>query len=174
MPARTDARAGPHGVLAKLEAACLWLTCACLVAMLVIILVEVVTRSLFRFSFEVIDEVGGYLTVAVSFLALAPALARRAFHNVALVQSRLTARARDGWQTLFHLLALAFSLTVTAAMVRFVYRSWQQGDTASTVLRTPLWIPQAVMVVGMTVLCLVLAAELVAALRRFRSNEATP
>ena len=154
----------------KLEAGCLWLTCACLVAMLVIILVEVVTRSFFHFSFEVVDEVGGYLTVAVSFLALAPAQARKAFHNVALVQSRLSARARVAWEAFFHLLALAFSLTVTVAMVRFVYRSWQQGDAASTVLRTPLWIPQSVMVIGMAVLCLVLATELVAALRRFHST----
>ena len=138
--------------------------------MLLVILVEVVTRSLFRFSFEVVDEVGGYLTVAVSFLALAPAQARKAFHNVALVQNRLSAGARTAWLAFFHLLALVFSLTVTVAMVRYVYRSWQQGDAASTVMRTPLWIPQSVMVVGMAVLCLVLAAELVAAIRAFHSQ----
>lgn len=171
MSASADVPAGRPGALRKLEAACLWLTCACLVAMLAIILVEVITRSIFNFSFEVIDEVGGYLTVAVSFLALGPALARKAFHNVALVQSRLAARAQAGWQAFFHLLALAFSLTVTVAMVRFVYRSWQQGDTASTVMRTPLWIPQSAMVIGMGVLCVLLAAELAAVLRRFHSKE---
>ena len=165
---------GRADVVPRLEAACLWLTGACLAAMLVIILVEVVTRSFFHFSFEVVDEVGGYLTVAVSFLALAPAQARKAFHNVALVQNRLSAHARTGWLAFFHLLALAFSLTVTVAMVRFVYRSWQQGDRASTVLQTSLWIPQSVMVIGMAVLCLVLAAELVAALRQFRSAEQIP
>ena len=161
---------GRAAVVPRLEAACLWLTGACLVAMVLVILVEVVTRSFFHFSFEVVDEVGGYLTVAVSFLALAPAQARKAFHNVALVQNRLSAAARKGWLAFFHFLALAFSLTVTVAMVRYVYRSWQQGDAASTVMRTPLWIPQSVMVVGMTVLCLVLAAELVAAFRLARST----
>lgn len=161
---------GRTGVLPRLEAGCLFLTCTCLVAMLVLILVEVVTRSVFRFSFEIVDEVGGYLTVAVSFFALAPALARGAFHHVALWQGRLSPRARDGWQAAFHALALAFSLTVTGAMVRFVYRSWAQGDTAPTVLRTPLWLPQSAMVIGMAALCLVLAAEMVAALRRFRST----
>lgn len=161
--------AGRAAVVPRLEAACLWLTGACLVAMLLVILVEVVTRSLFRFSFEVVDEMGGYLTVAVSFLALAPAQARKAFHNVALVQNRVSARARSAWLACFHLLALAFSLTVTFAMVRYVFRSWQQGDAASTVMRTPLWIPQSVMVIGMAVLCLVLAAELVAAIRAFHT-----
>lgn len=172
MAAGADVPAARPGVLHKLDAACLWLTCSCLVAMLVMILVEVIARSIFNFSLEVVDEVGGYLTVAVSFLALAPALARKAFHNVALVHGRLGVRAQARWEAFFHLLALAFSLAVTAAMVRFVYRSWQHGDTASTVMRTPLWIPQSVMVIGMAVLCLLLAAELVASLRRSASADA--
>lgn len=159
--------------LLRLEAVCLWLTGACLVAMLAVILVEVFTRSVLHFSFEVVDEVGGYLTVAVSFLALAPAQARKAFHNVALVQNRISKRAQAAWLAFFHLLSLVFSLTVTGAMVRFVYRSWEQGDVASTVMRTPLWIPQSVMVIGMGVLSLVLAVEFVAAVRRCRSSNAT-
>jgi TRAP-type C4-dicarboxylate transport system permease small subunit len=140
--------------------------------MVVVILVEVVTRSLFHFSFEVVDEVGGYLTVAVSFLALAPAQARKAFHNVALVQNRISKRAQTAWLAFFHLLSLVFCLTVTGAMARFVYRSWEQGDVASTVMRTQLWIPQSFMVIGMGVLSLVLAAELLAAVRRYRSSKA--
>ena len=159
--------------LLRLETACLWLTGACLVAMLAVILVEVFTRSVLHFSFEVVDEVGGYLTVAVSFLALAPAQARKAFHNVALVQNRISKRAQAAWLAFFHLLSLVFCLTVTGAMVRFVYRSWEQGDVASTVMRTPLWIPQSIMVIGMGVLSLVLAAEFVAAVRSCRSSNAS-
>lgn len=151
--------------LPRVEAACLWFACACLTAMLVMILVEVVSRSLFRFSFEVSDEVGGYLTVALSFLALAPAQARKAFHNVALVHGRLSASVRRRCNIVFLVLSLACALAILAASARYVYRSWQQGDVASTVLHTPLWIPQAVMVVGMLALCWVLLAELLALVR---------
>lgn len=151
--------------LPRLEAACLWLAGACLAAMLVVILVEVVTRALFHFSFEVVDEVGGYLTVALSFLALAPAQARKAFHNVSLLQARMAPSVRRACDILFLALSLAFSLAVLGAIVRYVYRSWQQGDVTSTVLRTPLWIPQSVMVLGMLALCWVLVAELVTLLR---------
>lgn len=150
----------PRRALPRLEAVCLWLAGACLAAMLVVILVEVVTRALFHFSFEVVDEVGGYLTVALSFLALAPAQARKAFHNVGLVYDRMSAPLRRACDILFLALSLAFSVTVLGAIVRYVYRSWQQGDVTSTVLRTPLWIPQSVMVLGMLALCWVLAAEL--------------
>src|SRR5262249_25509579 len=41
-----------------------------LVVMLVLIAVDIVTRSLFNFSFEVSDEVGGYMLVAIAFLSL--------------------------------------------------------------------------------------------------------
>jgi TRAP-type C4-dicarboxylate transport system permease small subunit len=152
----------PHPV----ETVCLWLTGACLVAMLAVILVEVVTRSLFNYSFEIVDEVGGYLTVAISFLALAPAQARKAFHSVELVQSRLSARARVGWHALFTALSLAFSIVLAITTARFVYRSWQQGEVAPTALQTPLWIPQSVMVLGMAALCFVLAVDLVSAVKQ--------
>ena len=38
--------------------------------MLVLIAVDIVTRSLFNFSLEVSDEVGGYMLVAIAFLSL--------------------------------------------------------------------------------------------------------
>lgn len=151
--------------LPRLEAVCLWLAGACLAAMLALILVEVATRALFNFSFEVVDEVGGYLTVALSFLALAPAQARKAFHNVGLVYDRMSPPVRRACDIAFLALSLAFSAAVLGAIVRYVYRSWQQGDVTSTVLRTPLWIPQTVMVLGMLALCWVLAIELAAMLR---------
>lgn len=151
--------------LPRLEAVCLWLAGACLAVMLVVILVEVVTRALFHFSFEVVDEVGGYLTVALSFLALAPAQARKAFHNVSLVHGRMSPPVRRTCEIVFLALSLAFAVAVLSAIARYVYRSWQQGDVTSTVLRTPLWIPQTVMVLGMLALCWVLVVELATLLR---------
>src|SRR5262245_66321563 len=41
-----------------------------LVVMLVLIAIDIVTRSLFNFSLEVSDEVGGYMLVAIAFLSL--------------------------------------------------------------------------------------------------------
>ena len=165
--------ASPTEPAGRVENACLWLTGACLVALVAVIMVEVVTRSLFHYSFELVDEVGGYLTVAVTFLALAPAQARKAFHSVELVQRRLSARAQRRWQAGFLGFSLAFALVTLGMSVRFVWRSWQQGEVASTAWQTPLWIPQCVMLLGMAALCFTLGKEFLLACKRINAVEAS-
>ena len=66
-----------------------------LIVMLVLIAVDIVTRSLFNFSLEVSDEVGGYMLVAIAFLSLSACHVNGSFHEVEFVQARLTARARS-------------------------------------------------------------------------------
>jgi len=130
--------------------------------MVVLIAGEVVARSVFRYSFEVVDELGGYLLVALTFLSLAPALAAGAFHSVELVQSRLSAIARRRWRAGFLAMSLGFSLVMTFTVLRYVWRTFSQGDVASTSLQTPLWIPRSAMVVGLTALTVTLVRLLLA------------
>ncbi|RYF34983.1 MAG: TRAP transporter small permease [Comamonadaceae bacterium] len=144
----------------RLVQACLLLSSLSMVAMVVLISAEVIARSFFHYSFEIVDEVGAYLLVAVSFLALAPAQAAGSFHSVELIQERLSARAQRIWQRVFLTLSLVFALTMLGTITRYVWRTWQQSDVASTVLQTPLWIPQSVMIVGMACLCVVLVQKL--------------
>ncbi len=139
---------------------CLVLSSLSLVAMVALIAAEIVARSFFHYSFEVVDEVGAYLLVAVSFLGLAPAHAAGSFHSVELVQERLSVRAQRISQKFFLTLSLVFALTMLGTITRYVWRTWQQSDVASTVLQTPLWIPQSVMILGMACLCVVLARSL--------------
>lgn len=144
----------------RLVQACLMLSSLSLVAMVVLIAAEIIARSFFHYSFQVVDEVGAYLLVAVSFLALAPAQAAGSFHSVELVQERLSPKAQRFSQQVFLTLSLAFALTMLGTITRYVWRTWQQSDVASTVLQTPLWIPQSVMIVGMAGLCVVLVQKL--------------
>lgn len=151
---------GVAALIGRLERLCLWLTQASLAAMVLIIVVEVVLRAVAGTSLQMSDEYGGYLLVAASFLALAPAQSRRAFHSVEIVQHRLGARWRARAQKAFAAVSLAFALLLAGAIVRYVAQSWSQGDSAPTLLGTPLWIPQCAMAVGMVALCLSLAASL--------------
>ena len=87
---------------------------AALLVMLVLITVDIVTRSLFNFSFEVLDEVGGYMLVAISFLSLSTCHVNRSFHEVELVQARLTPRGRAVSHLIFGLLSLAACVLLVA------------------------------------------------------------
>ena len=68
---------------------------AALVVMLVLVAVDIVTRWVFNFSFEVSDEVGGYMLVVICFVSLSACHVNGSFHEVEFVQARLTARGRS-------------------------------------------------------------------------------
>ncbi|AMN38561.1 TRAP transporter small permease [Rhodoplanes sp. Z2-YC6860] len=135
------------------ERACRLACFAALVVMLVVIGVDIVTRGLFNFSFEISDELGGYMLVVTSFVSLSICQINNSFHHVELVQSRLSPFGRAVSHVIFDLLSLAFCALLLWQLVRFEITSYRFGDHAPTYLATPLWIPQAVMALGAAALC---------------------
>lgn len=127
-----------------------------LVAMIVLIGAEAIIRNVFHGSLQITSEIGGYLLVAVTFLSMSVAEANGAFHRVELVQARMSRRARIRLQILFDGFSLATCLLVAWQLWRLALNSWNSGDVAPTPLQTPLWLPQVVMGIGMSFLCLAL------------------
>ena len=70
-----------------------------LIVTIVLIAAEAIARNVFATSFQITDEVGGYLLVALTFLSMSVAEAHGAFHRVELVQSRLSRAGRLITQT---------------------------------------------------------------------------
>ena len=141
---------------------------AALVVMLVLIAVDIVTRSLFNFSLEASDEVGGYMLVVISFLSLSACHVHGSFHQVEFVQARLSPRARSISQLIFGLLSLAACILLAWKFVRLELSSWRFGDVAPTYLGTPLWLPQLPMGLGMIALCFSLCRTIIAEAKRLR------
>jgi TRAP-type C4-dicarboxylate transport system permease small subunit len=150
------------------ELACRLACVAALVVMLVVVAVDIVTRSLFNFSFEISDELGGYLLVVICFVSLPVCQASGSFHRVELVQSRLSAVWRAVSQVIFDLLSLAFCALLLWQLVRFEMTSFRFGDRAPTYLATPLWIPQCAMMLGAAAVCLTMLRTLAADVARLR------
>src|SRR5262249_31185673 len=142
---------------------------AALVVMLVLIVIDIVTRWLFNFSFEVSDEVGGYMLVVITFVSLSACHVNRSFHEVEFLQARLTPRGRSLSHLVFGLLSLAACGLLAWQYLRFELSSWRFGDVAPTYLATPLWLPRAAMAIGMLALGFSLCRTLVAEARRLRS-----
>jgi len=142
---------------------------AALVVMLVVVGVDILTRSLFNFSFEISDELGGYLLVVICFVSLPVCQASDSFHRVELVQSRLSPFGRAVSQVLFDLLSLAFCGLLLWQLVRFEISSFRFGDRAPTYLATPLWIPQAAMMLGAAAVCFSMLRTLAADVARLRA-----
>lgn len=110
-------------------------------------------------------EFTGFLLVAASFLALPYALRAGAHIRVTLLLGRLPPalhRAADIW-----CLMVGLGLSAWAAWwaVDLTRESLSFGDLSPGLIPVPLWIPQSAMALGLAVLALAFADDLVAALR---------
>ncbi len=152
-----------------IERVCKLACAAALIVMLVVIGVDILTRSLFNFSFEISDELGGYMLVVITFVSLPVCQISDSFHHVELVQSRLSPFARAVSHVIFDLLSLAFCVLLLWQLVRFEITSFRFGDHAPTYLATPLWIPQIAMMLGAAALCFSMVRTLAADVARLRA-----
>ncbi|MEA2808057.1 MAG: TRAP-type transport system small permease protein [Rhodospirillaceae bacterium] len=164
MSSPADAR--PFNVL---ERASLWLSAICLIGMVLLILAEVILRGLFNSTTEHSDELVGYFLVGLSFLSLALCQSRGAFHRVEMVQMRLGPRGQAVSTLIFNLLSFGYIALTDWYFLQFVMSSYRREAAASTVLATPLWIPETAMIVGATMLLIVLGKAIVDDIRKLVS-----
>jgi TRAP-type transport system small permease protein len=162
-PAARSVRALKEG---PVERACNLVCMAALVVMLGVIGLDIATRALLNFSFEISDELGGYMLVVISFISLPVCQVHDSFHHVEFVQSRLSPRGRAVSHVIFDLLSLAFCAALLWQLGRFEISSWRFDDHAPTYLATPLWIPRTAMVAGAAALVFSVARTLAADMAR--------
>src|SRR5580704_3728515 len=120
------------------ERACKLACVAALIVMLVVIGVDILTRSLFNFSFEISDELGGYMLVVITFVSMPVCQINDSFHHVELVQSRLSPFARAISHVIFDLLSLTFCVLLLWQLARFELSSFRFHDRAPTYLAAAL------------------------------------
>jgi TRAP-type C4-dicarboxylate transport system permease small subunit len=164
MSGPADAR--PFGLIERVS---LWTSAVCMIGMVVLILAEIVLRSVFNSTTEHSDELVGYLLVGISFLSLALCQSRGAFHRVEMVQMRLGARGQAVSALIFDLLSFAYVALTGWYFLQFVMSSYRREAVASTALGTPLWLPETVMVVGAALLLIMLGKAIVEDVRKLAS-----
>jgi TRAP-type transport system small permease protein len=161
----------PEGPVERL---CNFACMAALIVMLGVIGVDIVTRAALNFSFEVSDELGGYMLVVITFVSLPVCQINDSFHHVEFVQSRLSARGRAISHVIFDVLSLAFCVILLWQLARFEMSSWRFDDHAPTYLATPLWIPRCAMAAGAAALLFSMARTLAADIERLRDRGKAP
>src|SRR4051794_3948819 len=155
------------------ERICKYLSETALVAMLAVIGVDILTRYVFNFSFEIADELGGYMLVVMTFVSLSVCQANGAFHQVELVQARLSPRWRALSAAIFDVLAFGLAAILLWHFIRLEFSSYRFGERAPTFLETPLWLPRLAMAVGVAGLCISIVRTFLAHVRRFRALSRT-
>ncbi len=131
-----------------------------LVLLSILTCIEMVTRKLFNFSLQGIDEVGGYTLAVTAAIGYSYTLITRGHTRIDFLVGKLPAKAR----ALLNTLAM---LTLAAMAVFCILRGWvvlsesiEFQSHSTTPLQTPMWIPQSIWFVGwvlFAVICIYLA-----------------
>lgn len=142
----------------------------CIVFLAVLVTAEVVCRSFFGFSLYVVEEIGGYLLVAIVFLGMPITLADGTLFRVEYLIERLSHRGQLVLMLFYNLLSLVGVAVLDWQLIKLVVDSYSRAVVAPTILRTPLYLPQLIMVIGMTSVGIVLILQIVRGLIMLRSR----
>ena len=110
-------------------------------------------------------EFAGLFLAASSFLALASSLRAGAHIRVLVLLDRLPARARHAAELWSVAAAAALSGYFAWYMIALTADSLEYDDLSPGIVPVPLWIPQAVMALGLAILTIAFAEELAAVAR---------
>jgi TRAP-type C4-dicarboxylate transport system permease small subunit len=138
-------------ISARVALAAAQVAVAILVAVTCLILTEIVLRSFFDTSTHILEEYVAYGLGTMVFLGLAQAMREGALVRVDLVLGRLTPGARR-W---FEIVTCVTTLLVMSFVIYFIFirvgRDFTRGTISMTRAATPIWIPQAIVALGMLI-----------------------
>lgn len=136
------------------------LAAMCLIAILLLIVVQMVARWTGE-VFPGAPDYAGYAMAAASFLAFANALNRGSHIRVSILINAVPARVKRVLETWCFGIGAAVMWYFVYYAHRFVYWSWKFNDVSQGQDRTPLWIPQMLMFVGAVIFAIALTDHLI-------------
>ncbi|MBU0545206.1 MAG: TRAP transporter small permease [Proteobacteria bacterium] len=115
---------------------------------------EVILRLVFSTSFEGLEELSGYLLVAITYLTAADSFSTDGFMRVAVLYDRLKPKNKGRLDRILALLAAVLCGGLTIYFINIVLSSLRNGIVSPTFNIFPIWVPQTAMVLGMALLCI--------------------
>lgn len=149
--------------LDRLYRGCGILAAIFIVCIALAILAEVVGRMA-GILIPAATEFAGYCLASAVFLGLAYTLTSGEHIRVALVLQRAPRRLRHALEIWCLLSGTVICLYFAWHVVVSTYETYVFGEVGHGLIKTPLWIPQSGIAVGMTVMAIAFADELVAIL----------
>ena len=125
-----------------------------------LMLAEVIARSQAQ-SLAYSWEYGQYAMAAIFALAAGPAIRSGTHVRISLVTEYLPANVQRWADLLANTVAIVIALVMAWAMWVKTGQSFERNIVATTVTKTPLWIPQALLLWGLMQLVLDLTARLI-------------
>lgn len=139
-------------LLAKLSAVVLGL-------MTVLILVEIFLWNIFTRTTLIADEYSAYGLAALIFLGCGYTLKEKGHIRIELILNLLPRRLELGIKIIAGCISTLLLGYITWQLLRMTLSAWNYGSTSGTLTATPLWVPQALIVVGAAMFTLQMVVE---------------
>ena len=144
-----------------------WLT----MALMILVMVDVISRYVMHDPLAISDEYGGFCLVAITCIGLAYAWKTRSHVRVEFIIKRLPVRMRQ-WLRLFTLfLAIVFTGFMVYGAIKLVSISLMFGTRSTSWLRTPVAWPQMTIVIGAILMFLQLIVEIIKQITKLSARE---
>lgn len=128
------------------------------VGMSLLVVVDVVLRNTIGRSTLIASEYSGYALAAMTYLSLAFTFREGAHIRITFVHDRLPPAIRRPAEVLLVAFAAVVTFVGVLSVREMVATSFERGTIAYTVARTPLWIPQGIVLIGLALLLVQLIA----------------
>ena len=144
-----------------------WLT----MALMILVMVDVISRYVMQNPLAISDEYGGFCLVAITCIGLAYAWKTRSHVRVEFIIKKLPVRRRQ-WLRLFTLfLAIVFTGFMVYGAIKLVSISLMFGTRSTSWLRTPVAWPQMTIVIGAILMFLQLIVEIIKQITKLSARE---
>lgn len=163
-------------VSSRISTVCAVLSALGMAIMALGVTVEIVSRNVFNYSIQSIEELSGYLIVAITFFSLAVAVYEKALFRVEFLFERFPRPVRKVMDILFLIALILFLGLIDYQSIELMIGSYQGNYVSSTLLATPLYIPQALIPAGLTLTLVLVLFRLIDQIKNGMEDdsEATP
>ncbi len=137
----------------------------------VLILVEILLWNALEKTTLISDEYSAYGLAAMIFLACGYCLKEKGHIRITLILGLLPRRVAAVLTSVSAAVTTAFMGYLWWYLMLMVRSSYRYGSTSGTLTNTPLWVPQALMLVGATAFLAQLGATTLKTVRAIRTGE---
>jgi TRAP-type C4-dicarboxylate transport system permease small subunit len=162
--------AAPKGaaerILAAINGVAVYLSCIALVIASFVLTYSVIVRYFLRFSTDWQDETSVFLIIGAVFLSAAAVQARRGHVAIEAIVGLLPRRVNAARMILVDIASLVFCAYFAWKSWLLLEEAWTEGFRTGSTWAPPLWIPYSLMTIGMALLSVQLALQIIDGLRR--------
>jgi len=140
------------------------------ILIMMLTVVEVITRYALRQPLILCDEFGGYSLFAISFIGLSFCAWENGHIRITFLVEKLQPRTQIFLRVFTLLLGLFYVAVASKVSWDFLVFSFQRNMRSNSWLMTPLKWPQMAMPVGFTLFALVLLFQVIQAIGKIKEN----